>query len=338
MAAITTGLSALLYMCASSRLSKSEVINYLIYDNSYDRSRYTSSFPNERSYATDIANSLGYDIVFHGPYSWWCPPIYERTATTKVTFTQPTIKAESLNHISFNALFFLDKVLTGTQVEIFPEGASCFSVFGSLDTRHNYWERHLRPRLASMKRYLSRRQYHVTKTWLLPDRLGKVRASTRGLFSTDVFDENCFYTSLQACSLFFATKYKGFDYSNFTSKICFHPLLESLSEPHYDSWLKELLFNTDDCLLLVKPKPRMAETRIPSAIKRLKHLTVPDKYLKLPGELILEQLQHTRYLGYLSSMLLGFHEDSMTLVPPPDLHLKRIYDESYAGLKAVLGI
>ena len=166
MTAITTGLSALLYMCASGQIDKSDTIHYLIYDNTYDRARFTSTDANESIIAMDIASSLGYEIQFHGPYLWYCPPIYERTEATKVSFTQPDITCGNLNQVSYNALFFLYDVLAGTEVEVYPEGASCFSAFRSLGTKLNPLVKQLRPRLSFIKRKLVHSKYTIVTNYL----------------------------------------------------------------------------------------------------------------------------------------------------------------------------
>jgi len=338
MTAITTGLSALLYMCASGKVNRSQVINYLIYDNTYDRSRFTSTFPNEKLYATDIANSLGYDIRFHGPYLWYCPPIYERSATSPIRYTPPDIEVGRLNQVSNSALFFLGGVLAGTEVEVFPEGASCFSAFSSLGEKPNAWVKQIRPRLAAIKSKFTNRRYVITKSWLLTDRFGKVRTSIGNSFAVEAFDERYFYSSLKTTSLFFADKYKGLDFSHFTSKVLFHPLVESLSEANYELWFESMDEIIGDDILLVKAKPRMSEARIPNAVKRFRFVDVPNEYTKLPAELILEQLPNSRYFGYYSSIMLGFREELTSLFPPPDASLQKIFDDTYAGLKAVLGI
>jgi hypothetical protein len=338
MTAITTGLSALLYMCASGRIDKSNAIHYLIYDNTYDKSRYSSTPPRERDFATDIANSLGYDIRFHGPYSWWCPPPYERNASTKITFSDPDVKVDNLNHVSANALLFLKNVLAGTHVEIYPEGASCFSGYRSLGAMPNTWVKQFRPRIASVKRRLTTQTFVSKKNWLLPDRFGKVRSATRGTFGVDVFDESNLYDGYRKSALFFINKHEELDFSKYTNGIVFHPMLESLSEPNYESWFNGLAEKIGDSALFVKAKPRMREIRFPRAVKKYDFLSVPSDFNALPAELILEQFTNRKYFGYYSSILLGFDVNVMDLIPPPDPCLVSLYDETYAGLKAVLNL
>lgn len=339
MTVITTGLSALLYMCSSGEIDRSKEIHYLIYNNTYNNgSRLFSMPPNERLFATEIANSLGYNIQFHGPYDWWCPPALKRSSTTRIHFEEPDVKAEDLNHISSNALPFLGKVLLNTQVEIFPEGASCFAGFRSLGIMPNIWVKQIRPRMAAVKKKYTDLTFYIKKVWLLPDRFGKVRSVTNGSFGFDVFNEKNLYMGYKSSSNFFIDKYSELNFSKYKNDIIFHPMLETLDIPNYNIWLRGLRDIIGNSVIFVKAKPRVQKIQLPDVLREYDCLTLKHDFNILPAELILEQFQNCRYVGYFSSMLLGFHKDLLHIKPPPDLELKKLYDKTYAGLKNILKI
>ena len=62
-------------------------------------------------------------------------------------------------------------------------------------------------------------------------------------------------------------KYNEINFSSYSKKIIFHPILESLSESNYEIWMNQLNPLTDDFALFAKSKPRMKEVHILKAIK-----------------------------------------------------------------------
>lgn len=323
-------------MCSSGRVPKSIPIHYLIYDNSYDKSRFVSAPPFERIFASDIAVSLGYDINFMGPYDWWCPPPYERDSIKQIRFTPPDIDIEALNYVSAGAMYFVRELLVGSSVEIFPEGASCYSNFRSLYRYPNCWVKQLRPRLARIKRRIRGDGFEIKKYWVLPDRFGKIRSAIADSYGADIFSERTLYDNYYQCALYFSQKYRALDFFNMQERIVFHPLLESVSESNYASWVAEQTYLDDRSIFFLKSKPRVCEARIPEIFKKHEFYTLPTDFHILPGELVIPQFKQLQYFGCYSSMILGIPPVDVNISFPPDDRIKELYERTYAGLSKVL--
>ena len=171
MAVICSGLPALLNLCSSGIISKSQTIDYLVYDNSYDVDKYRGPDPQKINFALEIAESLGYSLRVHGPYEWHCPPTENQLKGEKIIFEKPvSISVDSSNLVSQNTLLFIKNLLKGTKVDIFPEGASCFHPFrprGNGITSPYYSL--IRPHISSLYRKYLSPSFKVNNIWLLPD-------------------------------------------------------------------------------------------------------------------------------------------------------------------------
>ena len=113
MTTIVTGLSPLLNMCSSGIIPKTERIHYLVYQNTWRADWVAPIDHRVADFARQIAESLGYEIVIHGPYKWHCSP-------DRIEYEEPKVSLENENIISDNALLFLKSQLRGKSIEIFP--------------------------------------------------------------------------------------------------------------------------------------------------------------------------------------------------------------------------
>ncbi|MBF9020220.1 hypothetical protein HKCCA1058_05855 [Rhodobacterales bacterium HKCCA1058] len=321
MTVIVTGLSPLLNMCSSGIIPKTETIHYLEYQNTWSADWFAGPDNRVAQFARQIAGALGYEIVILGPYKWYCSP-------DRIEYEEPDVRLGKENVISENALLFLKSQLRGKSIEIFPEGASCFSRVSRHGVFFRKWKSICYHHLAEIKN-----RYKVDKYWLLPDHDGNISKKIDYNNKFEVLSTSNLYKGYDLATNFFITRYPEIDFS-FHQNAFFHPIVEQIDPSDYILWLDALKEIIGESALILKYKPRSSH-HLTRKIADKNIIFVPDKFSILPGEVIIRQSK-MNYIGLLSSLVLAFPMDRVHLIPAPDENARVRNERSHSHLADIL--
>lgn len=324
MTVIVTGLPPLLNICSSGIIPKTEPIHYLVYHNTRRQSWHAPIDERVPYFARQIGESLGYEIIIHGPYKWYLSP-------ERVEYEEPKVSlANENNIISHNALLFLKSQLRSISFEVFPEGASCFRNVVRHGQYFKKWKSRLYCCLARIKN-----QYNVEKYWILPDHDGVIDAKINYNNRFQVLSSSKLYRGYDIVTDLFLKKYPEIDFSKYRNAF-FHPIIEQINPVDYMFWLDSQKEIIGDSILILKYKQRSARY-LTNRIGDRKIMFVPDKFSILPAEIIIRQSK-MNYLGLLSSTMLSFPMERVHLIPAPDEKTRLKNRSTHSHLAKVLSL
>lgn len=327
MTVVCAGLSPLLNLCASGIVPRSEVIHFLDYQNTWSNSWIKSVDPRREEFAKKIGEALGYEVHVHGPYKWHCSP-------DRVECEDPKISLDPNNNIiTANTTFFLKNHLGGKSVELFPEGASCFSPFRSYESVFEKIKHRVYPYLKKLKN--AGKNYRINKKWLLPDFDGIVESRVGLSDEFKMISSRNLYAGYDAATNFLVKKYPEIDFSNYVRPF-FHPIVEHLGGEQYSSWIEGYQDLIGDSTLIMKPKPRDA-TCYEKIICGTNLVFVPREFGSLPAEIFIRQTDMS-YLGQFSTLLLAFPRSRTHLIFAPNQELRLDNLRKYVGMRGILSL
>jgi hypothetical protein len=323
MTAIVTGLTPLLNLCSSGIIPKTDKIHYLLYQNTW-RADWVAPTDNRTAhFAREIGDSLGYDVVIHGPYKWHCSP-------DRIEYEEPRVSLESENVVSDNALLFLEGQLRGKSIESFPEGASCFRRVLGYASFLRKWRSRCNYHVSRIKK-----GYNVDRYWILPDYDGIINAKINFDDRFKVLPALDLYRGYDLATNFLIKKYPEIDFSNHQNAF-FHPIAEQICPDNYLLWLDAQKGLIGDSTLILKYKGRSARY-LTNKIVDKNIIFVPDEFSIIPGEIIIRQSKMS-YLGLLSSLLLAFPRERVHLIPAPDEKIRLKNQSTHSHLADILSL
>lgn len=336
MAVVCSGLPALLNLCASGILTKSTLIHYILFTNNYDPSKFWIDDSQVRVFAKDIVDSLGYSIIFHGPFGYSCPPTEKRLSGEKIFFEEPRgVPIDQYNIVTANIVGYFGSQFQNTYVDIFPEGASCFN---ELKSNGNFWLRVGKKYKRKLKSYFFKSYMDTGRHLLLPDVSGRVKEFVSNLPNYHVLSDQFIFENYKKAAIYFYTKYPNFNFSALDAPFI-HPVMDELDEKSNLKWINSFVNMVGSDPLIIKKRPRDPRNLdfISKINGNLNIVRVPNQFSLLPGELIVFQTP-MKYIGYYTTLLLSFNSSDVRLIQPPENALANRKAATFLGLSTVLSL
>jgi hypothetical protein len=317
-----TGITTVLYFCCSDLSSRFSRINYVqlesrlkkiksseIKKKSQRKISLDEQIDLEKKYIIEIANFFKKEIVFHH---------------------LDNIMLVDNDLVTGNLIRYFLPSLRGQKLYIFPEGTSCLTPF----TKKTIFSL-IYSFLSNIFKSLFIGKYVVVKKYLLPDKDDDIERYLKkfNYKSYSIISSKLFYKNISNCSKYFQNKYPDINISNHSQKIVFHPVIENLDKKIYEKWFLNFKKKIIGKKLLIKEHPTFYNN-CESIFKEFDYFYIPEKYITIPGELIIGNLD-CEFLGYYTTMLLCFKNKDITLIKPPDKKITNFYLREYRGYRSI---
>ena len=317
-----SGITTVLYFCASDLSSKFHKINYVNLKSrlkkikSYKITKKTQRKISledqlylEKKYIIEIANFFKKEIVFHD---------------------EKNVKLKDNDMISSNLIRYFLFSLKGQKLYIFPEGASCLTSFA----KKNFFSL-IYSFLSYIFKFFFIGRYTVIKKYILPDKDNDIGLyiKKRNLKNYSIIPHKLFYKNISNCASYFMKKYPDINFLNRHQKIVFHPVIENMDKNIYEKWFLNFKKEIIGKKILLKEHPTYYNN-CESVFKQFDYYYVPEKYTTIPGELLVANLD-CQFIGYYTTLLLSFKNKDIKIISPPDKNITNFILKEYRGLRTI---
>jgi len=232
--------------------------------------------------------------------------------------------------VTGNLIRYLLPSLRGQKLYIFPEGTSCLTPFAkkSIFSLIYYF-------FSNIFKTLFIGRYKVIKKFLIPDKDKDIELYIKKLKSKNytILSNKLFYLNISKCASYFMKKYPDLNGLNDYQKIVFHPVIENLDKTIYKNWFLSFKKEIKGKKLLIKEHPTFYNN-CEIIFEQFDYFYIPEKYITIPGELIIANL-NCEFLGYYTTMLLSFKNKDVKLITPPDKDITNFYLREYRGYRTI---
>ncbi|WP_186541138.1 hypothetical protein [Synechococcus sp. M16.1] len=222
-----------------------------------------------------------------------------------------------------------DKI-KNSKLHIFPEGASCFSQFGTR-LPWSLYRYGIKPYLH-MHAINIMKKLNISRRYLLGSQSVNLKEYIGNSKYFCVLDQQMLQQGYKKCAKYITEIYDDLNYKDFDN-CYFHPCLSELNTTAYGRWFEQFLPIIESSFVVAKLAPKDRINHPLQFKERVKF--IDPKYSLLPGELITIQANMS-YIGYYSSMILSFRKNKIHLIAPPDDKIKKSKDKVFKGLKTIL--
>jgi hypothetical protein len=302
-----------LNLCASGILPKNAIITYVInldHKNLEFTKNELEGMDLRKKYLKDIAFFFGYHVIFKECYK---------------------IKIKDNDIVTSNLLRFTYSILKGQRLIIFPEGASCLNIF----VKKN-WSKNIYLNTSYYLKKIIGWHFEVSTRWILPDKEGQIRLFLKKIYNDEnkLLPQALLFSNIIKCSLYIKKKYPELNFKE--KNFVFHPLISSLDKLLYKKWFENFKEIIGNRTLIVK-KHDNDNRDYRKVFEKFNCIILPKKFTTIPAELILGNCM-VDYLGYYSTIILGFKKKNIKFITPPDKNIIKIYNNEFSGLKLIMNI
>jgi hypothetical protein len=302
-------------LCASGILPKNTIITYVISLDPKNLEFTKKEFEGmdfRKQYLKDIAFFFGYQVIFKERFK---------------------LKIKDNDIVTSNLLRFTYPILNGQRLIIFPEGISCLNIF----VKKN-WSRKIYFNTSYYLKRIIGSYYKASTRWILPDKDGQIRTFLKKNSNNKnkLLSQELLFSNISKCSLYIKKKYPELNFCKDKS-IVFHPLIGTLDKSLYKKWFEDFKEIIGKKKLIIKSHDN-DNRDYRKVFEKFNYIKVPKKFTTLPAELIVSNYSAVDYLGYYSTIILGFKRRNINLITPPDKNIIKTYNNEYSGLKLIMNI
>jgi hypothetical protein len=331
---ICSGVSTFVNICCSE-ISKNKTIYYIQYENIYNNNEYKIDLDQEKIFINLIAFFFHLDVIFIGPIQFSLAPIHLKNEH-KNWHNYPNLEINNNDIVTANLLFFLNKLLNGKEIHLFPEGASCLDFF---KTKFTYNEK-ISYIIVKLKRYIKKyafNKYIIFKTiYIIPDFGNIIEKKLKNSNKFEILSFRLIENNMTRLSEYLFKIFPEMHFDLAKDKIYFHPVIDELDLIDYKNWVEKIKYHVQDNPIILKKHPR-DNRAYDNIFVGLNYYWVSDLYKSLPVEIFFKKYKLI-YCGFLSTILLSVDINKSLILEPPNKDLIKLYESEYNGMINMLDL